>query len=294
MRGLSRRSFAELEERFNALAASADLAALAEDLHAVAVLLDREHGLRRNLADPARAAEPKAEAVRSLLGGKISDAALETVVTAVSVTWSRSPDLADALERLGVVASAAEAEAGGGLGDVEDELFRFGRIVEANPELRLALVDPAAPAYAKRRLLGDLLGDRVTPASLRLITQLVLHPRGRSLERGLDGYIQLVAQQRQQLVAVVRSAVPLSDGQRQRLTAWLRTTYGRDIHLNAEVDPRVIGGFSVRLGDEMIDTTIAGRIEEVRPHLRPSLGDGERAAGVRGRHARTGAEPRRP
>ncbi|GAA3835908.1 F0F1 ATP synthase subunit delta [Sphaerisporangium flaviroseum] len=267
MRGLSRRSFAAVEERFNAVAARADLGRLAEDLHSVAVLLDREHGLRRNLADPARPAEQKAEIVRSLLGGKIDDAALETVVAAVSAKWSRSPDLSDALERLSVMASAAEAESQNRLDDVEDELFRFGRIVEANPDLRLALVDPAIPADAKSRLLAELLGDKVAPTSLRLITQLVQHPRGRSLERGLDEYIRLVAEQRQQLVAVVRSAVPLTDGQRQRLATWLRTTYGRDVHLNTEVDPRVVGGFSVRLGDEMIDTTIAGRIEEVRRRL---------------------------
>jgi F-type H+-transporting ATPase subunit delta len=267
MRGLSRSSFAEVEERFNAVAASADLGRLAQDLGAVAALLDEEHALRRNLADPARPAEQKAEVVRSLLGGKISDAALETVIAAVSARWSRSSDLSDALERLSVIASAAEAESAGRLDDVEDELFRFGRIVEANPALRMALVDPAVPADAKRGLVADLLRDRVAPTTLRLVTQLVLHPRGRSLERGLEEYVQLVAEQRQQLVAVVRSAVPLTDEQRQRLTAWLRTTYGRDVHLNTEVDPRVLGGFSVRLGDELIDTTIAGRIEEVRRRL---------------------------
>ncbi|WP_248964341.1 F0F1 ATP synthase subunit delta [Sphaerisporangium perillae] len=267
MRGLSRSSFAAVEERFNAVAATADLGRLAEDLFAVAVLLDREHGLRRNLGDPARPAEQKADVVRSLLDGKISDAALETVIAAVSAKWSRSVDLSDALERLSVIASAAEAESLGRLDDVEDELFRFGRIVDANLALRLAVVDPAAPVEAKRGLLNDLLGDRVAPASLRLITQLALHPRGRSLERGLEEYIQLVAEQRQQLVAVVRSAVPLTDGQRQRLASWLRTTYGRDVHLNTEVDPRVLGGFSVRLGDELIDSTIAGRIEEVRRRL---------------------------
>ncbi|GII75125.1 ATP synthase subunit delta [Sphaerisporangium rufum] len=267
MRGLSRSSLATVEERFNAVAAAADLGRLAEDLHAVAVLLDREHGLRRNLTDPGADAARKVEVVRALLGGKISDAALETVAAAAEARWSRSPDLPDALERLSVGASAAEAESRGVIDDVEDELFRFGRIVEANPELRHALSDRAAPAEAKRALLAELLGTRVAPSSLRLIEQLVLQPRGRSLERGLESYIGLVAEQRQQLVAVVRSAVPLSDAQRRRLADWLRTTYGRVVHLNTEVDPRVIGGFSVRLGDELIDTTIAGRIEEVRRRL---------------------------
>lgn len=267
MRGLSGSSLETVEERFNAVAASADLGRLAEDLHQVAVLLDHEHGLRRNLTDPARLAEQKADVVRSLLGGKIDDAALETVVAAVSARWSRSVDLTDALERISVIASAAEAESQGRLDDVEDELFRFGRIVEANPGLRLALVNPAVPADAKRGLLAELLGDRVAPSSLRLVTQLALHPRGRSLERGLEEYIRLVAEQQRQLVAVVRSAVPLDEGQRQRLAAWLSATYGVEVHLNTEVDPKVLGGFSIRIGDEIIDTTIAGRIEEVRRRL---------------------------
>lgn len=267
MRGLSRSSFAAVEERFNAVAASADFGSLAEDLNAVADLFDREHGLRRSLSDPARPAAQKAEVARTLLTGKIGAAALETTVAAVEAKWSRSRDLPDALERLGVVAACVEAESQGRLDDLEDELFRFGRILAGSPELRRALTDPDAPAEGKRQLLVDLLDGKVAPATLRLITHLVLHPRGRSLEQGLEEFGNLAAQQRQRLVAVVRSAVPLSEAQKRRLANWLRASYGRDVHLNVEVDPRVLGGFSVRIGDEIIDTTIAGRIEEVRRRL---------------------------
>ncbi|AQZ66228.1 ATP synthase delta chain [[Actinomadura] parvosata subsp. kistnae] len=267
MRGLSRTSLAGVEERFNAVAGSADLGALSDELFAVADLLDREHGLRRALSDPARAAEQKAGVVRSLLDGKVSAAALATAEAAVSARWSRAGDLADVLERLGVVAAAAEAESQNRLDEVEDELFRFGRIVAANPELRRALADAAAPEEGKRELLRNLLEGKVAPSSLRLITQLVVHPRGRSLESGLEEVGHLVAQQRQRLVAVVRSAVELTAAQKERLAAWLRTSYGRDVHLNVEVDKRVLGGFSVRIGDEIIDTTIVGRIEEVRRRL---------------------------
>lgn len=267
MRGLSRASLAEVEERFNAVAGSADLGSLADELFSVADLFDREHGLRRYLSDPARPASQKAQAVRVLLEGKVSGAALETVVQAVSVRWSGSGDLADALERLGVVAASAEAEAQSKLDDVEDELFRFGRIVASNLDLQRVLTDPAVAGQAKQELLGSLLGGKVAPTTLRLVTQLVLHPRGRSLDRGLDEFGSLVAAQRQRLVAVVRSAVDLSEEQRRRLATWLRTSYGRDVHLNVEVDPRVLGGFSVRIGDDLIDTTIAGRIEEVRRRL---------------------------
>ncbi len=267
MRGLSRASLAEVEERFNAVAGSADLGSLADELFAVADLFDREHGLRRYLSDPARPATQKAQAVRVLLEGKVSNAALETVAQAVSVRWSGSADLADALERLGVVAASAEAEAQGRLDDVEDELFRFGRIVASNLELHRVLADAAVAEQAKRELLGSLLDGKVAPTTLRLVTQLVLHPRGRSLDRGLEEFGNLVAAQRQRLVAVVRSAVELSEEQKRRLATWLRASYGRDVHLNVEVDPRVLGGFSVRIGDDLIDTTIAGRIEEVRRRL---------------------------
>jgi F-type H+-transporting ATPase subunit delta len=267
MRGLSRTSLADVEERFNAVAGSADLGTLSDELFAVADLLDREHGLRRALSDPARLPEQKASTIRTLLGGKVSEAAIATAEAAVAAKWSRAGDLADVLERLGVVAAAAEAESQSRLDDVEDELFRFGRIVAANPDLRRALSDAAAPESGKRQLLSNLLGDKVAPTSLRLITQVAAHPRGRSLETGLEEFGQLVAQQRQRLVAVVRSAVELSDAQKQRLADWLRTSYGRDVHLNVEVDKRVLGGFSVRIGDEIIDTTIVGRIEEVRRRL---------------------------
>ncbi|MEU0518788.1 F0F1 ATP synthase subunit delta [Streptosporangium sp. NPDC006007] len=267
MRGLSRASLAEVEERFHAVAGSADLGSLADELFALADLFDREHGLRRYLSDPARPAAQKAQAVRVLLDGKVSDAALETVVQAVSVKWSRAGDLVDALERFGVTAASAEAEAQGRLDDVEDELFRFGRIAASDLPLHRVLSDPAVAEQAKRELLGSLLAGKVVPATLRLVTQVVVHPRGRSLDRGLDEFGSLVAAQRQRLVAVVRSAVELSEEQRRRIATWLSTSYGRDVHVNVEVDPRVLGGFSVQIGDDLIDTTVAGRIEEVRRRL---------------------------
>src|SRR5690606_32198209 len=112
-----------------------------EELNAVADLLDREHGLRRALTDPARPPEQKVQVARILLEGKVGDATLETVLAGVQARWTRAGDLADAMERLGVVAAAAAAEDAGRLRDVEDELFRFGRIVEGSPELRRFLTD---------------------------------------------------------------------------------------------------------------------------------------------------------
>ncbi|GII91271.1 F0F1 ATP synthase subunit delta [Sinosporangium siamense] len=267
MRGLSRASLAEVEERFNGVAGAADLGTLADELFAVADLFDREHGLRRSLSDPSVPAAQKAQAARVLLDGKVSPATVSTVESAVGAKWSRAGDLPDVLERLGVVAACAEAESQSRLDDVEDELFRFGRIVAASPDLRRALTGPSLPAEGKRALLNELIGGKVAPSTLRLLAQLVTHSRGRSLDGGLEEFGGLAAEQRQRLVAVVRSAIALSEEHKQRLAAWLRASFGRDVHLNVEVDPRVLGGFSIRIGDEIIDTSIAGRIEEVRRRL---------------------------
>nr|WP_283137905.1 F0F1 ATP synthase subunit delta [Rhizohabitans arisaemae] len=267
MMGMSRASLAELEERFNGIAGSADLTELADGLFAVVSLLDREHRLRRTFTDLSATAERKAATVRTLLSGRVSEAVLETVVAAVGAKWSRAGDLPDALERFGVIAALAQAEAQGQLDDVEDELFRFGRVVDGNPNLRRALADAAAPVEARLALVDQLLSGKTAPATLQLVRQLVAHPRGRSLDRGLEEFGRLAALQRRRLVAVVRTAVPLTDGQKQRLTAWLRASYGHDVHLNVDLDPQVLGGFSVRVGDEIIDTTVAGRLEEVRRRL---------------------------
>ena len=185
----------------------------------------------------------------------------------VDSPWSSPRDLADATEQLGVLAAAAAAEGEGQLDDLEDELFRFGRIVSAEPGLRSALADPAPPADGKRELLDALLAGKVTPAALRLITQAVIYPRGRSLEASLDEYGRLVAAWRERLIAVVRVATGLTEDQRGRLAGALSHTYGHDVHLNVVVDPGVMGGMSVEIGDELIDGSVASRLAELRQRL---------------------------
>jgi len=166
-----------------------------------------------------------------------------------------------------VLATSAAAEGGGQLDDLEDELFRFGRILGTEPGLRKALEDQGPPDEGKRGLLDTLLAARVTPATLRLITQAVIHPRGRNLETTLDEFGRLAAAWRQRLIAVVRVASGLTEQERGRLAAALSHTYGHDVHLNVVVDPRVMGGISVQIGDEFIDGSVARRLAQLRQRL---------------------------
>jgi len=268
MRGASRASLADASDQLSAAATTKAVAeTMGDELFAAARLLDSQHALRRTLTDPARSAEAKAALIRSLLDGKVSAPTLDLLAHLVSARWSASRDLADAAEELAVKALVIAAERARHLDDLEDELFRFGRVVAGQPELRLALTDPNLPDERKQGLLGALLDGKATPVAERLITEAVLHPRGRSLEATLDAYGKLAAERRQRLVAVVRVASALTEQQQERLAAALAAIYGHDIFLNIVLDPQVVGGMTVQVGDEFIDASVASRLESLRRRL---------------------------
>jgi F-type H+-transporting ATPase subunit delta len=268
MRGASRGSFVMAREQLTAaLAAQGDPAVLGEELFGVTHLLDREPGVRRALTDATSPTAARSGLARRLLDGRVSRPTLDLVTSMADSRWSSPRDLADAAEELAVLATAAAAEGEGHLDDLEDELFRFGRILSTEPALRSALEDQGPPDEGKRGLLDGLLAAKVTPAALRLITQAVIYPRGRNLETTLDQYGRLAAAWRQRLIAVVRVAAGLTEEQRGRLAAALSHTYGHDVHLNVVVDPRVVGGISVQIGDEFIDGSVASRLATLRQRL---------------------------
>jgi len=267
MRGASRASYAELRERLDAMVHGPVLADLVGDeLFAFVRLLDSEHGLRRALADSTKPSQEKAEVTRRLLHGRVSPETEDLAADVAAARWATPGDLADAVEQLAIEAFALAAQYGGTLDDLEDDLFRFGRVVSGQTGLRSALIGPA-PVDAKRSLLDNLLTGKVSTPSLSLITQVLTHPRGRSPQVALDLCASIAARRREQLVAVVRVARELTTAQRRRLAASLTAAYGRGVHLNVVHDPAVIGGMSVQIGDELIDGTAASRLGAVRRKL---------------------------
>ncbi|MGH3237256.1 MAG: F0F1 ATP synthase subunit delta [Streptosporangiaceae bacterium] len=269
VRGVSRTSFADLRERLAAegIPGATVASRLADELFAVVGLLDTEHALRRALSDPGKPAAEKGAVASALLHGKVTQRAEALAVAAVGARWATSGDMVDAIEQLAIEAMVLAADADDGLDDLEDGLFRFGRVVDAQPDLRAALADLSLPEDRKRGLLSALLEGKVTAVTLRLITQMVTHPRGRPLSLALEICASIAARRREQLIAVVRSAVGLSATQRRRLADALAATYGRRVHLNVVIDPSVAGGISVQIGDELIDGTAATRLAAVRRKL---------------------------
>jgi F-type H+-transporting ATPase subunit delta len=269
VRGVSRTSFADLSDRLAAETITSTTVAtgLGNELFAVVGLLDTEHGLRRALSDPGKPAAEKGAVASALLHGKVTRRTESLVVAAVESRWASSGDMVDAIEQLAIEALVLAAEAEDGLDELEDGLFRFGRVVAAQPELRAALASTSLPAERKEEVLSALLRGKVPAVTLRLITQMVTHPRGRALPVALDMCASITARRREQLIAVVRSAVELSAAQRRRLADALAATYGHQVHLNIVIDPSVLGGISVQIGDKLIDATAARRLAAVRRKL---------------------------
>lgn len=240
---------------------SEELLGLAEELFAVARLLDGQVSLRRALSDPSGSPADRAGVARRLLSGRVSETTLDLVETAARQRWSRPLDLVEATEALATDAALDAAEARGELDDVEDQLFRFGRIVGGDAELSRILSDRTAPATGKTALIERLVAGRVTP-----ITEMLLrnHLTGRAVgnaENVVERLSEAASTRRGQSVARVTTAVPLTAAQERRLAELLSRLYNRPIGLQVIVDPSVLGGLVIRVGDEVIDGSVAHRLE---------------------------------
>jgi F-type H+-transporting ATPase subunit delta len=237
------------------------------ELFSVVRLLDREPGLRRTLGDSSSEQSRREELFTRLLSGKVTDQALQVLVAAVGDRWSTPRELVDGLDELGRTALLVHAEREGRLDAVEDELFRFGRIAAADGELERALADRTAPADAKHALIGALLGDKADAVTVVLVEQLATTPRGRSIVGGLSELADEAAKRRERSVAYVVAPVPLTEQQEERLAETLTRIYSRPIALHVEVDPDVQGGLVIKVGDEVIDGSVTGRLDELRRRL---------------------------
>jgi F-type H+-transporting ATPase subunit delta len=270
MLAASRESLADAVDRLDAVVAGADadgLRTLGDELFAVLDLLVNERVLRRHLTDPGTPEEARERLARGVLDGKVSRVAVDIVAGLARGRWSSSVDLVEALETLARRAVLVQAERDGALEDVEDELFRFGRILDAQSKLRELLADDTAPVAGRLALLDGLIADKVTPVTRQLLAATVRVPRGRSLEFVVGKLAELAAAMRDRSVARVTAAAPLSDEQERRLSQSLSTIFGRSVSVQVELDPDLLGGLVIRVGDEVIDGSVAARLARARQEL---------------------------
>lgn len=261
------------EARTTALDVVGDRAGLgpeaSEQLFAVVDSIDSTPALRRGLSDPGTDPAARKGMAHAVFDGKVSPVVADLVAEAASLRWSSGSSLVTALERQAVRAELKIAEAAGGLDGVEDELFRFARLVERQPDLRSSLADKAVPLTVRQQLVTDLLHDKVGSSTVRLARRAVA-ARERTFGHTIDGYVVLAAAQRNRTVATVRVARPLDQGQIDRLTVALTRQAGRAVGVQVVVDPSVVGGVRVELGDQVVEGTVAAKLENARRTLSDS------------------------
>ncbi|WP_210650659.1 F0F1 ATP synthase subunit delta [Nocardioides sp. SYSU D00065] len=265
-RGASVDAVASLSDHLQGELPGSDGTHVGSGLFLLASVLGNEAGLRRVLTDVSVAPAAKAGLAREVFGGKVSEVAVRLLERAVTLRWAATRHLPDALEHLGVIAVVRSAAEKGQSGQLADELFAFAQTVKGSPELRDALADPARSLDDKRTLVSTLLEGRTLPETSALAVQ-ALAGTHRTVVVALTEYQKVAAEVHGRHVATVRVAQPLTDTERQRLGEALTRRTGRPVHINVVVEPSLIGGIRVEIGDEVIDGTVASRLDDVRRRL---------------------------
>jgi len=267
MTGTVRENIEALRARLDQRRAEPGIGVLPGELFAAADLIGSDAPLRTSLSDAGQPTAARQGMVRQLLGERLSPLAVDVLADVAGQRWPDPTSLLEAIEQLGAQAGFLVAEQQGTLDGVEDQLFAFSTALAHSSDLQMALTDPARPPQAKADLVGTLLAGRAAPQTVEVLSYAMSHLRGRRADAVVDELMDLAAEQRGRSVAEVRVSRPLDDDQQRRLAAALSQLHGRAIRLNVAVDPSVVGGISVRIGNEVIDATVATRIEQARRAL---------------------------
>jgi ATP synthase F1 delta subunit/ATP synthase F0 subunit b len=271
LRAASRDALAALGTEFDSVTDGFDakaLTKLADELASVGKLFITEHALAKHLAEPTDDATPKVRLVETLLSGKVGDPTLDLVRTAVSQRWSTVSNLVDGIEHTARLALLKRAEVAGEVDEVEDQLFRFGRVLDAEPQLVTLLSDYTTPAEGRVTLLNKVIENSgVSGTAAALLTQTVELLRGERADEAVIDLAELAVARRGEVVAHVTTAADLTDAQRNRLTEVLTRIYGHPVSVQLHIDPELLGGLSIAVGDEVIDGSIASRLAAAQTQL---------------------------
>lgn len=243
---------------------TAEIKALATDLFIILSVLSSSIAIRRALTDTARQVGDKSELISDLFGKKIGPISESLLMSASGLRWSSPSEIADAIEDLAVQALAALADKSGELDRIESELFDFARILKTNHQLRQILNSQDDSDQSKISLLENIVLGKYSEISVDLLRQIIKGRRGRSIDATLNTYSHYLLIYKNRLVAHVKSAIELNKEQINKLVKALSKQMGKPVMVNIEIDPKVLGGISVRYANDVVDGTIANRIVQAR------------------------------
>jgi ATP synthase F0 subunit b/ATP synthase F1 delta subunit len=273
MRSASRQALTSLLEKLGEIADGLDddgLSTLADDLTSAAALLIRESVVARYLTQPSEDSSPRVQLVERLLSGKIGQPALDVLKAAVAERWSAGSDLVDSIELSARQALLIRAEKAGKVDEVEDQLFRFSRILDTQPRLAILLGNYEVDADARVQLLRNVLtsaGAGANAITTELLAKTVELLRGQPAEAAVQSLAEVAVARRGEVVAQVRAAAELSDAQHTRLTEVLSRIYGHPVTAQVSIDPELLGGLAISVGDEIIDGTLSSQLAAAQAQM---------------------------
>lgn len=264
----SRDSLAQLHTELKATL-SAGGVELGAELFAALKVIDDNGALRRSITDPTVEANRRQELIRKIFGNKVSAAAVTVLQSLAGARWTTEREFGDAVEAMAASAAIFSAEQGGlaGLRTLTQQLLEFNRVVESSHELQRALTDQQAPVTSRGDLAANLMTASALDSAKLLVRQAVEQPRGTKPVNLVRRFADLSAQQQRQWIADVTVARPLQQAQLDRLAQSLSTTFGRQLQLNVHTDPQLIGGIRIQVGDEVIDSSVASRLNDLNTKL---------------------------
>ena len=252
-------SLVEARSSLDGYAATSELAS---SLFAAALGLSGSKALRGALADSS--VDQKAlQALAASAFASLSTDAKKLIGSLVSLPWSTPEDLQAALEELGIRMLAQVA----GESDLVGELLAIQALIHSDPEVELAVGSKRASAEAKATLVSALVGGKVSAEAEAIVRHLVSDSRGRRIGRMLSDAAEIVADQGGKGLAVVTVATSLSSAQQAQIEKLLEKKYQRPHYIAQRVDDSVVGGARIRVGDDVIDGSVATRLQDLRMKL---------------------------
>ena len=237
---------------------------IGNELFTITSALDNNIQLERALTDPSRPTADKVAVFKEMVGDQVHPMTTEIITDLVSRRWSRARDIANAVEDFGVDAMMYYADATDSTLQVSIELSRLHSSLLNLPVVRSKLYDDQAPSEVRVKLFRELFGDKnLNKVTMRLAEHATCNLRRRRYLETIQWLIKKFSRHMGQSMITVTTAAPLKEEQIKRLIDVYSAKVGRQVHINSVVDPTVLGGMRIQVGDEVTDNTVVAQLQNL-------------------------------
>ena len=237
---------------------------IGNELFTITKVLDDSIPLERALTDPSRPVADKVAVLKELLGDNAHPMTMEIMTDLVSRRWSRARDIANAVEDFGVDAMMYYADATDATLQVSIELSELHSALLNLPVVRAKLYDYQATSEARVKLFREVFsGKTLNKVTMRLAEHATCNLRRRRYLETIQWLINKFSRHMGESMVTVTTATPLKKEQIKRLVEVYSAKVGRQVHINSVVDPTVLGGMRIQVGDEVTDNTVVAQLQNL-------------------------------